>query len=150
MSFTAQKQLAKGYESRDMQHGGRRKIVQLEAVELQEPSEKRMNGKSEPSYQIRDKAYPLCLGGIGKALRLLSAIIGGEIGSNRDHARWGKKSLGLKHHQFPVRDGTSLPISRLGTRGARGGAASTGHDGMDLCRVRSDEDSAREDDVIWI
>ena len=62
----------------------------------------------------------------------------------------GKKSLGLKHHQFVVRDGTSLPISRLGARGARGGAASTGHGGMDLCRVRSDEDSAREDDVIWI
>ena len=49
-----------------------------------------------------------------------------------------------------MRDGTSLTISRLEARGARGGAASTGHDGMDLCQVRSDEDSAREDDVIWI
>ena len=133
-----------------MQHGGRRKIVQLEPVELQEPPEKRMNWESEPSYQIRDKAYPLSLGGIGKALRLLSAIIGGKPGSNWDQVRWGKKSLGLKHHQFTVRDGTSLPISRLGTRGARGGAASIGHGGMDLCRARSDEDSAREDDVIWI
>ena len=98
MSLTAQKQLAKGYKSRDMQHGGRRKVVQLEAVELQEPPEKRMNWKSEPSYQIRDKAYPLSLGGIEKALRLLSAIIGGEPGSNRDHVCWGKKYLGLKHH----------------------------------------------------
>ena len=26
--------------------------------------------------------------------------------------------------------------------------ATTGHGGIDLCRVRSDEDSAREDDVI--
>ena len=82
MSLTAQKQLAKGHESRDMQQGGRRKVVQLEAVELQKPPEKRMNWESEPSYQIRDKAYPLSLGGIGKALRLLSAIIGGEPGSN--------------------------------------------------------------------
>ena len=109
-----------------------------------------MDWESEPSYQIRDKAYLLPLGGIGTTLHLLSAIISGKPGSNRDQVRWGKKSLGLKHHQFVVRDGTSLPISRLGTRGARGGAASTGHGGMDLYRARSDEDSAREDDVIWI
>ena len=68
-----------------MQYGGWRKVVQLEAIELQEPPEKWMNRKSEPSYQIGDKAYPLSFGGIGKALRLLSAIIGGEPGSNRDH-----------------------------------------------------------------
>ena len=124
--------------------------MQLEAVELQEPLEKQMKVESEPSYQIRDKAYPFSLGGIGKALRLLSAIIGGKPGSNRDQVCRGKKSLGLKHHQFAVRDGTSLPISRLGTGGARGGAASIGHGGMDLCRVRSDEGSPREDGVIWI
>src|SRR3954465_14448433 len=98
MSLVAQKQLAKGYEARDMQYGGRRKAVQLEAVELQEPPEKRMNWKSEPSYQMRDKAYPLSLGGIGKVLRLLSAIIGGEPGSNRDHVGWGRNPLGLKRH----------------------------------------------------
>ena len=97
-----------------------------------------------------DKANPLSLGGIGTALRLLSAIIGGKPDSNRDQVRWGEKSLRLKHHQFAVRDGTSLPISRLGTGGARGGAASTGHDGMDLCRVRSNEGSPKEDGVIWI
>ena len=68
-----------------MQYGGGREIVQLEAVELQKPAEKWMNWKSEPSYQMRDKENPLSLGGIGKALRLLSAIIGGEPGSNRDH-----------------------------------------------------------------
>ena len=98
MGLDAQKQLAKGYEARNMQYGGRHKAMQLEAVELQEPPEKWMNWKSKPSYQIRDKAYPLSLGGIGKALRLLSAIIGGKPGSNRDHVRWGNKSLGLKHH----------------------------------------------------
>ena len=96
MSLTAQKQLTKGYEARDMQYGGRRKVVQLEAVELQEPPEKRMNWKSEPSYQIRDKAYPLPLGGIGEALRLLPAIIGGDPGSNGDHICWREKSLCLQ------------------------------------------------------
>ena len=50
MSLDTQKQLAKGYEARNMQYGGRRKAVQLEAVELQEPPEKRMNWKSEPSH----------------------------------------------------------------------------------------------------
>ena len=98
MSLAAQKQLAKGYEARDMQYGGRCEVVQLEAIELQKPSEKWMDWESEPYYQIRDKAHPLSFGGIGKALRLLSAIIGGEPGSNRDHVCWGKKSLGLKHH----------------------------------------------------
>ena len=96
MSLDAQKQLAKGHEDRNMQNGGRRKVVQLEAVELQEPLEKRMNWKSKPSYQIRDKAYPLSFGGAGDALRLLSALIGGESGSNRNHEGWGKKSLGLE------------------------------------------------------
>ena len=81
-----------------MQYRGRRKVVQLEAVQLQESPEKRMNWESMPYYQIRDKAYPLSLGGIGKALRLLSAIIGGEPGSNWDYVCWGKKPLGLKHH----------------------------------------------------
>ena len=98
MSLIAQEQLTKGYESRDMQHGSRHKVVQLEAVELQEPPEKRMNWKSKASYQIRDKAYPLSFGGIGGALRLLSAIIGGKSGSNRDHIGWGEKSLGLERH----------------------------------------------------
>ena len=50
MSLDVQKQLAKGHEARNMQNRGRRKVVQLEAVELQEPPEKRMNWKSEPSY----------------------------------------------------------------------------------------------------
>ena len=98
MSLDAQKQLAKGHKARNMQDGGRREVVQLEAVELQEPPEKRMNWKSEPSYQIRGKAYPLSFGGIGGALRLLSAIIGGKFGSDRDHIGLREKSLGLKRH----------------------------------------------------
>ena len=98
MSLAAQKQLAKGYEARDMQYGGRREVVQLEAIELQEPPEKRMYWKSESSYQIRDKAYPLSFGRIGDALRLLSALVGGKSGSNRNHKGWGKISLCLERH----------------------------------------------------
>ena len=98
MSLDAQKQLAKGHEARNMQNRGGRKVLQLEAVELQEPLEKRMNWKSEPSYQIRDKAYPLSFGGIGDALRLLSTIISGRPGSNQDHVGWGEKPLGLERH----------------------------------------------------
>ena len=71
-------------------------MVKLEPVELQEPPEKRMYWKSESSYQIRDKAYPLSFGRIGDALRLLSALIGGKSGSNRDHEGRGKKSIGLE------------------------------------------------------
>jgi len=81
-----------------MHQRSRRKVVQLEAIELQKPPEKRMNWESEPSYQIRDKAYPLPHGWVGKALRLLSAIIGGKSGSNRDHIGRGEKSLGLERH----------------------------------------------------
>ena len=65
MGLDAQEQLAKSYKARDVQNGGRCKVVKLESIELQEPPEKRMNWKSEPSYQIRDKAYPLSFGGLG-------------------------------------------------------------------------------------
>ena len=50
MSFAAQKQLTKSYITRDMQDGGGRKVVKLEPIELQEPLEKRMYGKSESPY----------------------------------------------------------------------------------------------------
>ena len=98
MSLDAQEQLTKDHEAHDVQNGGRHKVVQLEAVELQEPPEKWMNWKSEPSYQIRDEAYLLSFGRIGDALRLLSALVGGESGSNRNHEGWGKKSLRLECH----------------------------------------------------
>ena len=51
--------------------------MQLEAVELQEPTEERMYWKSESPQQIRDNAYPLPLGWVGKTLRLLPAIVSG-------------------------------------------------------------------------
>ena len=50
MGLDAQEQLAKGYKACDMQDGGRCKVVELEPVELQEPPEKRMYGKSESPY----------------------------------------------------------------------------------------------------
>ena len=98
MSLVAQEQFAKGHEARDVQNGGRRKMVQLEAIELQEPPEKRMYWKSESSYQIRDKAYPLSFGRVGDALRLLPTPEGGQSGPNRNHESWGKISLGLQRH----------------------------------------------------
>ena len=51
--------------------------MQLEAVELQEPVEERMDWKSEAPQQVRDKAYPLPPGWVGKTLCLLSAIVSG-------------------------------------------------------------------------
>ena len=47
MSLDAQKQLAKGYEARDMQYGGRREVVQLEAIELQEPAKEWVDWKPD-------------------------------------------------------------------------------------------------------
>ena len=47
-----------------------------------------------------------------------------------------------------MRDGTPLPISGPKAGRARGGAALTGHGRMDLCGMRSDGCSRREDDVI--
>ena len=47
MSFAGQKQLAKGYVTSDVQYGGRGEVVQLEAVELQEPMKKRVDGKPD-------------------------------------------------------------------------------------------------------
>ena len=60
---------------RKMEAGG--EVMQLEAVKLQEPAEERMDWKSKSPQQVRDKAYPLPLGWVGKTLRLLPAIISG-------------------------------------------------------------------------
>ena len=77
MSFTAQKKLAEGNIACDVEYGGRGKIVQLEAVELQKPAEERMDWKSEPPQQVGDEAHPLSLGWVWRALCLLPTIIGG-------------------------------------------------------------------------
>ena len=50
MGLDAQEQLAKSYKARDVQNGGRCEVVKLESVELQEPPEKRVYGKSESPY----------------------------------------------------------------------------------------------------
>ena len=49
MSLNTQEQLAEGYGARDMQYGGRREIVQLEAVELQKPAEEWVYWKPDTS-----------------------------------------------------------------------------------------------------
>ena len=50
MGLDAQEQLAKSYKARDVQDGGMCEVVKLESIELQEPPEKRMYGKSESPY----------------------------------------------------------------------------------------------------
>ena len=50
MGLDAQEQITKSYKTRNMQNGGGCKVMKLESVELQEPPEKRMYGKSEPPY----------------------------------------------------------------------------------------------------
>ena len=50
MGLDAQEQLAKSYKARNVQDGGRCEVVKLESIELQEPPEKRMYGKSESPY----------------------------------------------------------------------------------------------------
>ena len=40
--------------------------MQLEAVVLQEPTEEQMDWKFEAPQQVRDKAYPPPLDGLGK------------------------------------------------------------------------------------
>ena len=50
MGLDAQEQLAKSYETRDVQNRGGREVMKLESVELQDPPKKWMYGKSEPPY----------------------------------------------------------------------------------------------------
>ena len=66
MSLAAQKQLRKGDITCDVQDGGRGKVVQLEAIILQEPAEEQMDWKSDAPQQVRDKAHSLPLDGLGK------------------------------------------------------------------------------------
>ena len=66
MSFVAQKELAKGDITCDVQYGSRSEVMQLEDVVLQEPAEEWMDWKSEAPQQVRDKAYLLPLDGLGK------------------------------------------------------------------------------------
>ena len=49
MSFAAQEQLAEGNVARNVQYGGRGKIMQLETVKLQEPAEEWVDWKPDAS-----------------------------------------------------------------------------------------------------
>ena len=81
----SQEQLAKSYVTRDMQDRGGCEVMELESVELQEPTEEWMYRKSESPYQIRDEAYPLPFVGTWGSLCLLPTLVGGQPGSNWDH-----------------------------------------------------------------
>ena len=48
-----------------------------------------------------------------------------------------------------MRDGATLPVPGFGTGGARGGAATAGHVGMDLGWKRFDDNSRKGEDVVW-
>ena len=49
MRLAAQKQFTKGNVSCDVQHGGRGEVVQLEAIELQEPAKEWVDWKPDAS-----------------------------------------------------------------------------------------------------
>jgi hypothetical protein len=49
VGFTAQEKLAKGTKTRDVQDRGRREVVQLEAIILQESSKERVDWKPNAS-----------------------------------------------------------------------------------------------------
>ena len=49
MSSAAQEQFPEGNVARNVQYGGRSKIMQLEAVELQEPTEEWVDWKPDAS-----------------------------------------------------------------------------------------------------
>ena len=78
-----------------MQNGGRGKVVQLEAVELQEPAKKRVDGKPDTPLQMRDEAYTLLWRWVWRSLHLLPFVISVHSGSDRDHERRWEKPLGL-------------------------------------------------------
>ena len=46
-------------------------------------------------------------------------------------------------------DCATLPVPGFGTGGVRGGAATAGHVGMDLCWKRTDDNSQKGEDVVW-
>ncbi len=90
MSPTAQKQLAKGYEARDMQYGGRRKVVQLKAVELQEPPGETDELEIRALLPNEGQGIPTLPWRDWGRSPLAFTIIDGKTGSNRDHKGWGK------------------------------------------------------------
>ena len=73
-------------------------MVELESVEHQEPAEERMYWKSEPPYQIGDKAYSLPLIGVWSVLRLPPTLISNQSGLDWDHEGRREKSPRLELH----------------------------------------------------
>ena len=112
-----------------MQDGGWGKIVQLEAIILQKPSEKWVNGKSHAPRQIEDEAHSFSRRRIGEILCLGFAFEGGQSCSNRDQICRREKPLRLQLLQLAMRYGTPLPLAFLWAR-TGGGAGDASHVGM--------------------
>ena len=126
VGFTAQEKLAQGNKTRDVQDRGRREVVQLEAVILQEYTEERVDWKPDASQQVRYEAHPFPPGWIGEIFRQNFACEGGQSCSNRDQIRRGKESLYLELNQLLMGYIASLPIAffRAMRAGGRTGDAS--------------------------
>ena len=66
MGLAAQEQLTKSNVTHNVQDGGRSEIVQLKAIILQQPSEERMDWKSDASQQVGNEEYSFPLDGLGQ------------------------------------------------------------------------------------
>ena len=104
MGLAAQEELAKSDVTRNVQDGGWGKIVQLEAIILQKPSEEWVNWKSHAPQQIGDEAHSFSHRRIGEILRLGFAVEGSQPCSNGDYICDGKISLHLEPTQLKMRN----------------------------------------------
>ena len=112
-----------------MQNGARGKVVHLEAIILQKPSEEWVNGESHAPQQLGDEAHLFSRRQIGEILRLGFAVEGGQSCSNRDQICRREKSLRLQLLQLAVRYRAPLPLASLWVGTGRG-AGNVGHVGV--------------------
>jgi hypothetical protein len=74
MCLAPQEHLAESYEARDMKDRPWGKVMELDPVECQKPSQEWVDGKSEPSQEERDEAHVLSLLWMGEVLRKDHAV----------------------------------------------------------------------------
>ena len=113
-----------------MQDGGWGKIVQLQAIILQRPSEEWVKWKSHAPQQIGDEAHLLSHRWIGKILHLGFVVEGSQPRSNTYQIRRGEKPLCLQLHQLTVGYGALLPLASFWAAGTGGGAGNARHVGV--------------------
>ena len=127
VGFTAQEKLAQGNKTRDVQDRGRREVVQLEAVILQESMEERVDWKPDASQQVRYEAHPFPPSWIWENFRQNFACGRVQSCSDRDEIHGGKESLCLELNQLLMGYRTSLPIAFFGAMRAGGGTRDASH-----------------------